>query len=46
MNRTHKSSSPVKSDGQLSIDPKAKGRWSIARDGAMHTAISKNLLVL
>lgn len=38
MNRTHKSSSPGDSHGQLSIQPKAKGNWSIAPDGAMHTA--------
>lgn len=38
MNRTHKSSSPVKSDSQLSIQPRVKGDWSIARDRAMHTA--------
>lgn len=38
MNRTHKSSNPVNSDGQLSIQPRVKGSWSIARDGAIHTA--------
>lgn len=41
MNRTHKSSSPVNSHSQLSIQPKAKGNWSMAPDGAEHTAFPR-----